>query len=1181
MSQLFYWPGKYYLYAIGNTSAVCLTRNLPPEEDADILLLGCGDPRHVLYTIYSQQEKSSRSLDFTCVDYEPAVLARNMLLFTLIADDVPVSTIWNIFYHMYLDTESHAVLIAQCKKLVERSHNMEAWRASPYSAYLRVSTEYTLMEIRRHWSLYISMPELPSKRQKAIRQAFEAIFKEQRRPSTAGAVSWSSARSAGPLLFEAGDTWSRQPDNHVRNFRNTGTTFFQSKDVSAAKFPNPTLAYSLVGEGCALHYATDPIMGFHLAAVFGNSEAAVAPVDVVQAARKQFSEWCAASRMAVADSATAPRIRFFLADAIAASRALRAYGSTRTLKLGVPVAQFCTQLIHLDGEEYTSGRAPTSFNVIETSNLIDYIGLLNVLISSASLLSRSPSSVLYTESLLFQGKDATKEFAALLHADIGTMALILDLCPTDYLSGFTTRSNTHELSMYYSETKKQRRDTVPSQYHQVTTWKSPSSCDSVLALRGGRPSLSPIFDTRQLGTLLFDMYHSLFRQEDARTFLAENKDNLARAVGMANILHYNRETFVFLLKLVRERLHIPASEWLQVMGRFQELEWEDTTMPMNTINRNDLYANLHRQNVYTVLAYSSPPQRIGRFADWDVVPPVVRVVLSVPREKIVAFERLGGGTPVVQCHVRGVRSMNAFSAIHLAYGRALAIGTKRSPRVRFEQDPQGRHGTFPLVVSFVMSAYLLSDIESPEGIKVSLSVRSTTGTNELVRKMGMELEIFGAKLMDEGHVHVLPEPQLSPAVLATPTGSSISSPNATTISNIGRQGAVVVELDEQNELVSSLSARVDITDADVVREFGSGAIPTISQTSPCAMRLTVADRVHDVIFPFPVIGSQQKLRLARKSRYIEVVVPTSGPFLKPDGMKLNPFPVVGDGKALVPWNIHRIVLSRLPVLALRGSQLDPWLNVHVGSMLSARERKMRKKQKADALLFVKDTLHFITVYSAGTQQESQVKVPVRVFALRDETTNNCDTIFFISDLRFDVSSHTVVCDGYVLPLTHNIMLKIASFFGLLVGSGTMVDVRVFEGEMEAWKQLIPAFVERCRTWEHTDNCEYLTRQEVPLTQEMESDPLCSCGRGKDVDGLLKVPEWRRYAPFVTRIALSPLFAVSYLETVGRDPSAHKCSVCRGKGKPKIMACSKCQKVRYCSAACQKKDWPRHKPTCKA
>ena len=42
-----------FFYAAGNTPAVCLTRSLPPDQDAAILLLGCGDVRNVLLTAYA------------------------------------------------------------------------------------------------------------------------------------------------------------------------------------------------------------------------------------------------------------------------------------------------------------------------------------------------------------------------------------------------------------------------------------------------------------------------------------------------------------------------------------------------------------------------------------------------------------------------------------------------------------------------------------------------------------------------------------------------------------------------------------------------------------------------------------------------------------------------------------------------------------------------------------------------------------------------------------------------------------------------------------------------------------------------------------------------------------------------------------------------------------------------
>jgi hypothetical protein len=51
-----------YFYPVGNTSAIHLTRHLPPEEPADVLLLGCGDVRNILFTTYADQNIGWRAL---------------------------------------------------------------------------------------------------------------------------------------------------------------------------------------------------------------------------------------------------------------------------------------------------------------------------------------------------------------------------------------------------------------------------------------------------------------------------------------------------------------------------------------------------------------------------------------------------------------------------------------------------------------------------------------------------------------------------------------------------------------------------------------------------------------------------------------------------------------------------------------------------------------------------------------------------------------------------------------------------------------------------------------------------------------------------------------------------------------------------------------------------------------
>ncbi len=43
-----------FIYPVGNTPASSLTESLPQGVDADILLLGCGDVRNILFTAYCE-----------------------------------------------------------------------------------------------------------------------------------------------------------------------------------------------------------------------------------------------------------------------------------------------------------------------------------------------------------------------------------------------------------------------------------------------------------------------------------------------------------------------------------------------------------------------------------------------------------------------------------------------------------------------------------------------------------------------------------------------------------------------------------------------------------------------------------------------------------------------------------------------------------------------------------------------------------------------------------------------------------------------------------------------------------------------------------------------------------------------------------------------------------------------
>ena len=61
-----FWPVPIFFHPIGNTSAVDLTDTLTPEETAHVLLLGCGDPRNILFTVHNQRHDSQSATLCRC-----------------------------------------------------------------------------------------------------------------------------------------------------------------------------------------------------------------------------------------------------------------------------------------------------------------------------------------------------------------------------------------------------------------------------------------------------------------------------------------------------------------------------------------------------------------------------------------------------------------------------------------------------------------------------------------------------------------------------------------------------------------------------------------------------------------------------------------------------------------------------------------------------------------------------------------------------------------------------------------------------------------------------------------------------------------------------------------------------------------------------------------------------------
>ncbi|EIW80765.1 hypothetical protein CONPUDRAFT_125628 [Coniophora puteana RWD-64-598 SS2] len=1217
MSHTIHWPGKTFFYPIGNTSPVSLTQDLPVGTPDNILLLGCGDPRSILHTVHMSANGShlDRSLDFTCVDVEGAVLARNVVLVTLLGEQTNIEEklplMWNIFFDFLIDQSSLSLLVTHCAKLLATSASLEDWKRSSYSRHVSFCDANTLSVVRKYWRLYLRSATLT----KTERVQFKVMtisgmktIQGERIPTAPPNLNYWAARSAGPLAPHV----VRIVTRGFRRFWETGVTAYDAETVATAQLVNPTFVHSMSGDKFSVHHLSYPLTSFHLSDSFisvdlqntdrwSRVRAEKYEDDlmlnvVIPAARRQFSLWCTSLFAILPPSSVQFVVRLFCGDALSFCKALRYYCDTKSATTPFLTAPWKTTCITFDSQSSTALQPlPTAFDVVDTSNLSDDLGLLNILVHAGSLLQRaSRFGVLYTETLLPEGQDVPKGLLKYTCCDLGTLSLLLGLVPTAFVSGFTTHSNLYEVSVCQTLQ-------MLEQYHERLVWRRPMPGDVKAEFVPGRS----VFAHGELARAFYHIYLKMFADEDMS---AKYKDFWSSYTGaftvMTHRIHYVRRTFAELLDAVHasSRAHATA-DWTRVMRELIELIKTDRTLFTVTGSNylQDLCCHLHLLGVHTVdwiepseVAYKIRTGMGGDvYRDWRIIPVTVWIVLTVPRSHLRAIEGEldKQGAPILQCEVFGRMASHTFPSIDVTFGKVVVAEAadttdKGDKTVLIVEDEKGRGGSSDIVAAFQAPASILT--VEPQ-MSVALVVRSTphSSTPTLISKIGFLQRIFSGRVDDERHVHVL---RSSPFTTSSLTdGQSVTSSGAADRKETNPRetdSSVNISMNHKHEEVSSLTARVDVVENGARSSLAQGASVVMEPATPCSVHVSWKGHAQVHVFPLPVDFDRARLRIARKSSYIEVLAPVSTT-VTTRNMRFPVF-LTEQGHAL--WNVHRVVLDKLPSLKPSGavrSRIAQWLNPHVDFGLSDPGRGVSKGQQQPesgvrkSTITLKQTLHDILLGAAGIRGPAAPCVKGL-----DCPDFGCYMLIFISELRLDPASHTVVADSWVVPLNGDIT---SHFAPALRALSPDIDRIVTEpGTMELWKHLLPAVTERCRTWTHHAECEYQQSAAIPLTLKVDGIPICSCGRGMgtaEVSSFCSGP-WKAFAPYATRAALSPLFSVSYLENEGRMlrdeklDSSPLCAACGGPGRPSLLMCGRCRTTTYCSMECQRKDWKSHKAACK-
>lgn len=1081
------------------------------------------------------------------------VVARNVLLFSLILDDDDKKnedSIWCIYFHMYLDQKARTLLRSQAKKLLELSTTADAWKQSKYGSQLAFCDSATLNDVRTMWKFYSLEQEGEdlSQFQRLFKSALQKAveFRKARGVGPANPdPSVSSLRSVLPAFSGAID----DVDALFRHFLEHWSTELSANVRAAAKHPNPM--FLTLKDDAIFHYSSDPLAGFHLATPYVSLGTGNQPFTsgssmsrkkgVVTAARTEFFEWAASYRTRSPNI----MIRLFIGDAVSFAHTLQHKRTTGDSTAGWYRTPHRPGPLILDGSDYASGSAPLTFDVIDTSNLSDHVGPLIILTAASPLLRNALTSTLYAEVNVKYHKSRQGILDDMVCGHAPTVSALLGLFPVDYWT------NTAALP-YCDEDILNETPSAIGELFLRTIWKRPVVAGTPSGPQAGFIKLR--FDPAQLAQLLYQVYLKMFHGIDSQFKLAN------KAFGMTQTppkVQYQRAAFASFVGLVKTRVEC---DWDSVMNTLVQLVDGSPDAIRSNLLFQELNIYLHMLGIFSTryvtdwknhpeLLYNldgtAPPtpkvgDKWGDLRDWKDIPPVVCVTLKAPRERLQVLldaDLTLMGAPPVKCSVSDTPSVehdpwrNNFNACQMVFGDISATGTchNDSFELSVDEDETGWRGSSALFVSFYVPTGFL--VVQPRKAVVAFAIEYSPPTvKAFLPKLGLFLNVYSSTLEDSANVYVT---RYAPGQTKFPTAPGFAKADFTDANMVhsGTRFSLSAGVDMATGQVEHMTGRLDITSQEYKSTLKDCEVRT-STDSPYQVVVTLGQGPSFVL-AFPVLVTQNiKTRVARKSCYVEVIahVATNWEWAKRPYFM---YPVHFVDQKPANWNMPYLNLGTCPIIDPRLMKSLKWLVPHVGLSMSLREQVLHNKASLtrspgeNARIHFKDSIVTMFILFSG-----RAGIKHRVFGLRNGNDGGNYILIVPSALRIDLANRTVVLDCAVLPLHTGLKPKIAKLLPSFKSIGSY-DTWLDDAAWGLWKHVLPAYVERCRTWEHRSDCEYASDAKVPLTDEHKKPFLCTCGNGKFPANFTNMAHWNALSKHAVRAAISPASWAPFVDEVFR------------------------------------------------
>ncbi|CAH0395195.1 unnamed protein product [Bemisia tabaci] len=1180
------------LFPLGNVPPVCLTQDLPPEADAHILLLGCGDARNILFTCFADNK---RKLDVTCCDIAPMIHARNVLLYTLISDDESnenIELIWNLYYHWKIDGNSVDLLESQIQRLLAVSESIDHWHNSVYGSMIRFCDEKSLSCVRAYWEGFTTRGLSNSAKKDRLKRLQTAIDRVREDRLLNGGPDYKGYRALFPTNMNVdGQAWSAL-DSVAKQWWGHGMVSAENTPAVRPAHLNPVFLYSPDGE-LTMHEGTSPLGSLPLCTAYillskecplYQEKKGRSPTEhLVNCAKSNFFQWAPAFRKAIKNGSV---IRIFSGHAFPFCFTLRNCQLTGSTSMNLPFHNWTNSPLILHHSDYGDSKdsAPLSFDVIDTSNLADYLGPLNVVALTSSLLKRNVSSCLYTQLMVMFDSSLQERLTNLFGVDVRSMSFLLGLVLPDL---FTNATSTV--------------DEYPN-IDKIIVQKPGSICRPTVVSRLrwrrlGTPGMLPSVqvEAKELAKFLTHVHRAMFQLDDLPDIFGHH--NLTREDALKDLHRpYNRASFAFLLSHLKATLTVDWDECLKEI--YNVLGVDGPKGSSNDHHLEDLLLNLHTFGVDSSHFTKPNPANMNGtvlasvLSECEDLPDQLCVTIRVPKKHLNAIGKCLGSQGIV-CHFEGRNPQGqvyrrSFSSVQMAFRKLdESNGEVHSNPLSFEGSGV-----------FFCTSDVFASVMVPTSMLISMLLQSVPKVKFIVKynpmtymfyfmKLGPELCFFSTEITSSD-VSIT---KFMPGMSGLPRFINLENREVKLASN-----STSVRFSGDGLKINSLIRRITLeSEIDKAVLANKSSVVQVKFLSPYVAVANIGRSLEFKFeFPAPVSISKHRVRIARKSSYIEIESRFLDPVEEDVPAFLFPCFLSQTPPNIVSWSSMRVNLDVMPSIDLDNGQELTWLNDYLGQMFSREEYQNFLSRADDLRVSIKESIMQFFMGYAGLYLRRDN------FVCLEGMDQSRKALILPSCLRLDLASYSVVLDSALIPLTNTVMSDkvVTRFLKKLYDNDVLRKVPVNDSVNRAWKAMMPAMVERCRTWNHTSGCDYKKIGEVPLPQGLDRDgesSICTCGVGKFPKGYLKdlIKEFsavnhllRQYA---TRVAISPFFAVTYVDNCDLTDFINvMCSKC-GDEKRKnptakqqsLLKCSRCKTVQYCSVDCQKADWKQHKVFCKA